>query len=87
MNLIKIAIRSSNTIALQKIDARVGVIKACGMGSRASKQMSLRQVKPAFDSVVADALDHHAGSASILDNADRFAPHGHRCAISHLFLG
>ena len=81
MNLIKIAIHSSQTISQAQIDARVGNIKTCGTGSRETKHFNWDRIKGAFQSCLDDAVEHYVGSGQVLHKEDRFA--APRPAIRH----
>ena len=74
MNLVKIAVNSSQTISQQLIDARVGIIKEIGMGSRKTKHTKWSQCRERFEAVLEDALEHVGEANEIITDPERFNP-------------
>eukprot|EP00959_Pyramimonas_sp_CCMP1952_P141027 2951548-Pyramimonas_sp.AAC.1 len=59
MSLVKLATqRGSSRISLQLVDARISIVKALGVGSRATKGFKYSQIRPVLNNLVEEAREH-----------------------------
>lgn len=73
-SLIKLGVKRAPTISLHLLDARVGLTKAAGLGSRATKHFKYSQISDRIRVMISDAQDHIESGKAILSDVTRFSP-------------
>jgi hypothetical protein len=74
-NLIRLAACCSTTMGLELVDARVGMRKEAGLGSRGAKNLSYTELEPRLKRILQDAVEHFdLAVVDVMARVHRFDP-------------
>ncbi|CAK0893467.1 unnamed protein product, partial [Prorocentrum cordatum] len=73
-NVIQVRCDRAPRIGMGLLDARVGLRKELGLGSRQSRHMKWSEIAPHVEAMVRDSMAHASGVNGVLATPDRWTP-------------